>query len=777
MDVPQENPSDGNGRYRGFSLERVSWGYRDVFAQAIDGLFQDGWLGPDREQVTERFFDLLKCSEQRGVDHVVKEFLDALHPQTCWIMDLPGIFTDVVDLGRTFADDKIYRGIAYFKTLGEGGFGDTPERVRNLMNYLRRLREIDDDLALAFLSGYRHLSERLVPVEIEQYIDQGRKMFETDQKRGRDFMAGVLKSSENVILSLTGECRLSDVEGQLTPLLRALVGYEVEVDNLGALDSDELIERGSTMVCMYRWLYVPARIRHFADAAQNRNIYILMAVVAAGMLAEDSFPRIHGHPEFERCTDLVGHDPLRLNLFQIIEYVRVLRRIKTRWPGAKGLLDFGLQTEFKAMSPATPADRIFYDVMMSDGTATTSTEKVKRLAHTSVNCFHTASLLDGDWTSDVLSAYPGLDRYPLRTFTFLPDFLYPATVSAAPKDSLIADLKQAASERIATDDDGESESGDTRKQTAGAGVEADDNDKEEAEGVAACYVYDEWSQSENDYYCDYCFVHERRPNEAARRAIPPELTDKVQQIRRVFERLKPDMVRREKYLTEGDYINPDLVLEYLVQRRREPSPKVNFYEKPLVNRRDLAVLIVLDLSGSTGEDVEEEKVIEVEKDAAIILGEGLASLDDRFAVCGFSGNGRENCEYVVFKSFEDNWDDAARGRLLAAYPMSSTRIGPALRHSGFMLSQVAAKQRLIILITDGKPMDAGYDPTTRYAQYDVRKACEENRRQCIHTFCISTDENSRADMEIMMPERRFVILPDIRDLPRVLPKLYVKMTV
>jgi nitric oxide reductase activation protein len=56
-------------------------------------------------------------------------------------------------------------------------------------------------------------------------------------------------------------------------------------------------------------------------------------------------------------------------------------------------------------------------------------------------------------------------------------------------------------------------------------------------------------------------------------------------------------------------------------------------------------------------------------------------------------------------------------------------------------------------------------------------ACEENQRKSIHTFCISTTENSRSDMEIMFPHRRFAILEDIHDLPRVLPRLYVQLTV
>jgi nitric oxide reductase activation protein len=46
-----------------------------------------------------------------------------------------------------------------------------------------------------------------------------------------------------------------------------------------------------------------------------------------------------------------------------------------------------------------------------------------------------------------------------------------------------------------------------------------------------------------------------------------------------------------------------------------------------------------------------------------------------------------------------------------------------------------------------------------------------------NTFGISTEENTRADMQIMFPGGRFAILPDIRHLPRVLPRLYVKLTI
>jgi nitric oxide reductase NorD protein len=189
------------------------------------------------------------------------------------------------------------------------------------------------------------------------------------------------------------------------------------------------------------------------------------------------------------------------------------------------------------------------------------------------------------------------------------------------------------------------------------------------------------------------------------------------------------------------------------------------------------VLVLLDASGSTNDPVgSERKVIEVEKHAASILGQGLHVLGDRFAICGFNSNGPERCSYYVYKDFDQAWDRRALQSVLSATPSGATRIGPALRHSGYRLGRIAARQKLILVITDGRPMDSNYDPQTQHAQYDVRMANEENARAGIHTFGISTEENSVADMEIMFPHRRFAILPDIRHLLSVLPKAYIRLT-
>jgi nitric oxide reductase NorD protein len=755
-----------DSRYQGFSLSSVCWGYRDIFAQALEAMFEQGLLGDDRPEVTTHFFALMRCAEERAFDHVLREFLAALTPRTAWIMDLPGIFAEVTEMGRQLTESKLYYGVAYFRILGEGGFGNTPHQVHKLITCLRRLRAIDDELALAFLRGYRRLVERLEPSEIDVYLREGIEVYARNARTGLRFMQGQLKTSEVVIRSLTCECRLEDVKSSLETLLRALVGYEVEVHDLGRLDSDELIERGTRMVCMYRWLYVPMRIRHFNHVVQNRNWYRLTAVIAAGMLSQNSFPVIHGHPDFSTCADLVGSDLLRVNLFQLIEYARALSFIRAMWPGARRLLDLGIDTEFAALPAETPVDRLLY-ALLREVDSTPLVRRLLDLARRSVNAFDSASLLTTELESAALQAYPHLGHALLRTLPFMPDFLYPGAVSEVPRDTLVADLKREAQDRREQKPE---------QQRIQPGDEDADEDQEEKPGVEACYVYDEWSQLENDYYANYCRVHEMRPADVRLVPLPEDVSQLAAQTRRIFEMLRPEWFK-EKYLPEGDEINVDRLTNYLVMRRRQPSPKVNFYEKPRRDQRDLAVLILLDVSGSTGQDVDREKTIEIEKRAALILGQGLSVLDDSFAVCGFSGNGREHCEFFVYKDFCEDWNRDSMSCVLAAYPRTATRIGAALRHAGYRLSLIAAKQRLIILITDGKPTDADYDPSTRYAQHDVRMACIENHRLGIHTFCVSTLENSRADMEIMFPDRMFAILPHIRNLPSVLPRLYIKMTV
>jgi len=767
------DPACGADPYCGFSLKSVCWGYREVFADTIEALFAADLLGPEHARVTARFFDLLKRADQRCFDHVLCTFLGALRPENRWIMELPGIFADLTDLGARLGEAKTYYGTRYFETLARGGFGDTPAQVRACLNWLRRLLEIDSDLALGFLKGYRRLLDRLRPQEIERYVQEGIEVFRRRPESGVRFLSGELQASEAYLSFITQECRLVDIKTTLERLLRALAGVEIEVSDLGELDADELQAHSTAILCVPGHLYLPARFRHFGRAAMNRKWYLLCAVVAAGMLADKSFPLLHGHPDYPTSQDLVGTSLLAVNLFQIVEYVRTLRRMARRWPGARRLIALGLRTEFDLVPPNGDGDELFRDAM-DEGVRTPAVLALREQADASVNCLDTAARVRCEWTEQVLMAYPSLDRCPLRAFSFLSDFAFPVTFSAPPRDGLVADLRDEYASHGDTERNADLAAAGAPEEGQGSAVPGEG---EQAEAAVACYVYDEWNCQENEYHRDHCMLREICPERRGELHLPEDLAEQARGVRAMFERLKPDLAHRAKCLPEGEAINPDLLVDYLVERRREPAPRIRFYEKPLLKERSWAVLILLDVSGSTGEDLGGgEKAIDVEKQAGIILGQGLASLGDRFSICGFTSDGRENCQYFLYKDFDDAWSADAAARVLGAWPSHSTRIGPALRHAGHLLERQPCRRRLILLITDGKPMDRDYDPASRYAHYDVRKACEENESHDIYTFAITTTDNSEADMEIMFPRHRFAILSDIRNLPRMLPKLYVRLT-
>jgi hypothetical protein len=139
-----DNVSELN-RYYGFDLHSVCWGYRDIFQNAIEGLYRDGLLGEGKENVTKDFFALLKNADKCCYDHVLKEFLCSLNPRTRWVLDIPSVFSDVTETGRLLSEHKIYHGIGFFKILGEGGFGDSPAKARFFLTSVRRLLQINGE--------------------------------------------------------------------------------------------------------------------------------------------------------------------------------------------------------------------------------------------------------------------------------------------------------------------------------------------------------------------------------------------------------------------------------------------------------------------------------------------------------------------------------------------------------------------------------------------------------------------------------------------------------
>ena len=456
-----------------------------------------------------------------------------------------------------------------------------------------------------------------------------------------------------------------------------------------------------------------------------------------------------------------------MNLFQILEYVRIIELAVTLWPGSRDLIRKTIETEIKERTPVHDGEKLLFEmcsIIYKDfntneenrHTETVRTAFTKVLENTSF--YDTLDAIRKPWTAAIRRKYPDMASVFLQPPSFLPDFLYPGEIATTPlKDSAALLSKKNTKPRPVNRD----------------AKESPEDNAESSSGWFGDYFYDEWSEFNKNYFHNHCVLREFYKKAERKAELPHELKIDIRRIKRVFEMIKPKRIEKEKYLEDGDSINHELLVDYIAEKNVMPAPKINFYEKNIVNVRDVAVLLLMDISGSTGNEVGSRRVLDVEKQAVLLLGEGLHIIGDTFSICGFSGQGRENCIFNIYKDFDQPWNNTTKGAVFDAVPQTSTRIGAALRHAGVRLYRLENKHKLLLLITDGKAMDTEYDSTTLYAQFDVKKANQENREKGVHTFAISTDETSSDDMQIMFQSSGYCVISKLEMLPKVLPKIYL----
>ena len=329
------------------------------------------------------------------------------------------------------------------------------------------------------------------------------------------------------------------------------------------------------------------------------------------------------------------------------------------------------------------------------------------------------------------------------------------------------------------------------------------------------FVYDEWDFRANDYRPRWCIVQERIGVAGEPQFFIETLQQHaglMDQIRRQFESVRPEIYRKIKRLPEGEDIDFDAGLEALIDLRSRKTPDERIYWRRNKDERDVAVVFLLDMSASTAEAVEEgtregdwnvpgdpvaytawlrarrgetsrrpyKRIIDVEKESMVLLMMALENIGDRYGVYGFSGFGRENVEFYVIKEVEERLTDRVKRRLDKVAPLHATRMGPAIRHAAAKLDLVDAKTKFMFVVSDGRPQDRGYSREgveKEYAVQDTRMALLEAKQKDITPFCLTVDRNGHDYLRTMAGDLGYEVLPDIMELPRRLPQLYKKITV
>ena len=656
----------------------------------------------------------------------------------------------------------------------------------------------NSEMAFQFVSHVSEAFAHLDDAGVTQWIIQAMDIYDRD---GLYLGSATLRDVENFAAKLAENrysVEFNDVVGILSKFVIGLSGrnLSIEEDKSAWTDTETI--------------YLPPAIRQFESDRKNFQLYkatvgYMLAQTRHGTFRVDAAT---GVPFV--CTQIADYqNPAKaLKLFEAVEQVRLLACLEQELPGLARQMrelnealsdDSGFANRVEALANLQSADASVLDSLdvvreLYEGNDKVpesasylghiDLEKVRLVTRERVDSerekFRTemAYMMDGVYEDEQLEA-GGIEQGSIEVSFAQPadedgpgegelTFTVDGKPVPVPEDtiqtarSIIQDFGEIPDEYLVP---------------AGSGsydakyASADDSDDTRS-GAQGGICYDEWDYRRCHYRKNWCVLKEldMHPGQAQSvAAILDKYAHLVRDIRKSFEALRGDdrMLRRQK---NGDDIDLDAVVESYVDVVKGDEMTDRLFIKSRKLERNLAVVFMVDVSGST-----KGWINEAERESLVLLSEALETLGDRYAIYGFSGMTRKRCEVYRIKTFDEPYNSLVKARIAGMKPQDYTRMGVVIRHLSEKLKQVDARTRVLITISDGKPDD--YDGYRgEYGIEDTRQALLEAKYAGIHPFCVTIDTHAHEYLPHMYGHVNYTVVSDIRKLPLKVSDIYRKLT-
>ncbi|MEX8502674.1 MAG: nitric oxide reductase activation protein NorD [Leptothrix ochracea] len=292
-------------------------------------------------------------------------------------------------------------------------------------------------------------------------------------------------------------------------------------------------------------------------------------------------------------------------------------------------------------------------------------------------------------------------------------------------------------------------------------------------------LYPEWDYLTETYRPDWASVFEvLHPKGSA--ADIDRLLDKhavlARRLKKLLDLLKPQDKRRIRFQEDGSELDLDVALRSLIDFKggSTPDPRINMSHR--TDGRDIAVLLLLDLSESLNQTAVggEQTLLALSQEAVALLAWAVDRLGDPLAIAGFHSNTRHEVRYLHIKGATEPWDDNVKARLAAMQAGYSTRMGAAMRHAAHYLGAQKADKKLLLILTDGQPADVD-SPDEQMLIKDARQAVKELGTDGIFSYCISLDPQADAYVSDIFGHQ-YTVIDRVDRLPEKLPELFMALT-
>jgi len=306
------------------------------------------------------------------------------------------------------------------------------------------------------------------------------------------------------------------------------------------------------------------------------------------------------------------------------------------------------------------------------------------------------------------------------------------------------------------------------------------NEMEGKEPVSDPFHYSEWDYQIQLERPSWTTVLEKRPKQGDMQVIEEIAAQHkriIAQMKFLLDAMQPQGVTRIRKLEDGDELDINAVIASSIDMRMGMQPDPRIMMRSVRKIRDISVLVLLDLSESTNDKVagQEHTVLDLTRQATVLLADAISKVGDPFAIHGFCSDGRHDVEYHRFKDFDQVYNEVPKARLAGMTGQLSTRMGAAIRHSTHYLKHQRSAKKLLLVITDGEPADVDVrDP--QYLRYDTKKAVEEAGRIGVLTYCMSLDPRADQYVSRIFGAKNYMVVDQVARLPEKLPLLYAGLT-